>query len=282
MTLDPKLKAIDQPDIHSIHVEFLRPGAASECTIKVQTLKIGPLSSTLQLHLIQDDKVRALAVVTTTNFDKDVGPSASAGWTLNPPAQPKPNFQLMRAGKQDANGYLPILSDNGFAPQLATYLYSHTADVRHPKNIYEAWMAKKTGDFFDNLAVMLLPDSVPAMHDGVMQEGAPYDLANFMKNARAAYEANEGPAVVKTTMKQLMKIRYSHYHLSMSYIFKKRMPATGLEWILVRSHTKGLDKGRMEVDLEMLDENMDLLCVNRQNIIVNDMARKFKKQKASL
>ncbi|KAM4056356.1 thioesterase-like superfamily protein [Hirsutella rhossiliensis] len=64
--------------------------------------------------------------------------------------------------------------------------------------------------------------------------------------------------------------------------YKRRLPDDGQRWIFTRAATKMLQDGRMDLDVTMFNENIELLCTAHQLILVLEAQRKFHKAKSAL
>jgi hypothetical protein len=100
---DPSIAARKQPDVHTMHVEYLHPCELLDSIVTVTPLRVGAIASTIQLHLIQNDKLKVVALATSTNFGKPIGPSAPTAWTLHPPPAPRPDFDRILISQPDDN-----------------------------------------------------------------------------------------------------------------------------------------------------------------------------------
>lgn len=57
--------------------------------------------------------------------------------------------------------------------------------------------------------------------------------------------------------------------------FKRILPKDGLRFVLIRTATKMLAGGRMDIEVTILNEEMELLCTARQVLLVLEAGRKF-------
>lgn len=64
--------------------------------------------------------------------------------------------------------------------------------------------------------------------------------------------------------------------VTMDIEFKRRLPANGLRFIFSRAATRLLSDGRMDMDVTICNEDMELICIARQLILVLDAQRKFR------
>lgn len=63
--------------------------------------------------------------------------------------------------------------------------------------------------------------------------------------------------------------------LSLDIEYKRRIPTNGLRFTFTRATAKTLLDGRMDVDLTICNEDMDVVCLARQIVLVLGMQSKF-------
>lgn len=76
-----------------------------------------------------------------------------------------------------------------------------------------------------------------------------------------------------------MMLQTVHVTLSMSTEIKKNLPAEGVRWLYMRTEAKSIVDGRMDLQILMFDETMDLVAVTAQVAHIIPAAQK--KQKPS-
>lgn len=289
---DEKLKASNQKDILTLHVQFLRPGITGESKVVVEAVKYGPMTCNLELRLYQKEKLRVLAVASTTNFDNAIGPSSTTNWSHAMVSKnPYRDFAKMRAGQQDDNRWMPMYPNNQLGPHFRSwrYVHAHGHDqenkmIKEPLNTFHGWLGNMDGSWFDMVGVVMAQDCLPSIHDSMLQNKGPISVTNFFGRAQKSYDQGDRPAVATITTKDMQQVAHFQFHVAMDFTFMKRMPADGLEWILLHGECKKLEKGRMDVDVEVFDLQKDLVCICRQTQLITDLGRRLpgKKEKASL
>ncbi|TGJ86983.1 hypothetical protein E0Z10_g1711, partial [Xylaria hypoxylon] len=70
-----------------------------------------------------------------------------------------------------------------------------------------------------------------------------------------------------------------HQTITLDAEFKRRLPAEGLRWVYTRAGTRMTRDGRMDLDIVLCDENMELVCVGQQLLMIVDSKRRFGTQK---
>jgi hypothetical protein len=266
-------------------MEFLRPCERYESTITVTILKIGGVSSTLQLQLSQNGQLKVIALATSTNFDKSLGPSADTAWTLLPPPKPIPDFDRVAANKPEDN-WLPAQLSGEVVPIVSRIKILNPRGGFPIDGICDAWNGWMGGERMDATYVALMTDMIPSMSDTLLRNDGVFDAhLSFEKIERWA-EQNPGiPFEGSNSIAQAMKASIWNSTVSLDIEFKRRLPKEGLRWIFTRTAAKMLHDGRMDVDITICDEDMELVVVARQLILVLEAQRKFgraKKVKSTL
>ncbi|KAH8774485.1 thioesterase family protein [Diaporthe sp. PMI_573] len=232
---DPVLVKVNQPDVLSLHVEFLRVCTHDDSVIKVIPLKVGGTVSTLQLQLLQGDKVKIIAIANSTNFDVVLGPTASAPecWKFSPTLKPKPDF--------DAGEILPV---------TGRLLVLDPRDGFPDNGVCDAWRGFMGDERIDATYLPLMGEIMPSLSDTLLRNGGPYD-------ARA------------------MQVATVNINVQTEREYKRRLPTEGLRFTFTRATAKTLLDGRMDVDLTICNEDMDAICLARQLILALGVHRKF-------
>lgn len=276
---DPALISRAQPDLLNLHIEYVRACERQESTIKIVPLKLGSTACLLQLQLFQKDQICMLALATTTNFDKTLGPSASTDWALHPPPNPTPDFGLIESHKPEPN-WLPAT----LAGEILTF--THRVLSLNPRQgftvpgVCDAWNRFLGDERVDAVYLGLLADLIPSMSDTLLHSGL-YDAHAFHKDLAEWARLHPGvPTPLTNSLAAAMKSKTFNMTVTLDLKFTKRLPKEGLRWVFTRTATKGMNKGRMVVEITMCDENMDLVCEAHQSILVLEAQRKFHKNKA--
>lgn len=145
-----------------------------DSVITVVNLKVGATTSTLQLQLSQKDKIKVVALVTSTNFDKPVGPTIATGWRLrNPDPAPVPDFDKVRAQKPDEH-WIPAYLTSEVVP-FSRRILSLKPRLGSPVGVNDAWNSFVGEEWIRNTYLPLMADSFPSMSDTLLRNGGLYD-----------------------------------------------------------------------------------------------------------
>lgn len=74
---------------------------------------------------------------------------------------------------------------------------------------------------------------------------------------------------------------YAYPTLSMSLDVKKLLPPEGVKWLFVRAHAKQIKDGRMDAEVTILDESLELVALSQHVSFIIDVAQELKKVQKS-
>ncbi|KAK2616060.1 hypothetical protein N8I77_002771 [Diaporthe amygdali] len=277
---DPKLKAQNQPDILNLHLDFLRSCERLDSTITVAVLKTGGATSTLQLQLSQKGRLKVIALATSTNFDKSLGPTVPTDWTLSPPPKPKPDFDRILAHKPEEN-WIPAILDGEIIP-ITRSIVGLLPRAGHLVNgICDFWNIYTDNERMDATDIALMTDIIPSMSDTLMRNGGLYEAHEYHRRVLERVEKDPGvPALMTNSLAEGMQASTFNSTVTLDMMFTRRLPDEGLRSIFNRTATRVLQDGRMDVDVTICNEDMEPICISRQLILVLEAQRKFREGKS--
>lgn len=235
--------------------------------------------STLQLQLSQNGQIKAVALATSTNFDRPVGPSVPTGWSLLPAPDPKPDFDRVLANKPEEN-WIPLRAEGEIIPLTGRILALDPRAGFRTDGICDVWNSFVGDERMDATYIALMTDIIPSMTDTLTRNGALYDAHRFWKGAKEWADANPGvPAVFRNSMAEMKQSSTFHSTVVLDMEFKRRLPKEGLRFIFTRTAARTLQDGRLDLDVTICDENMELVCKSHQLILVLEAQRKLRSGK---
>lgn len=260
---DPAVVKCNQPDVLNLHAEFLDSCNAVDSIITVTTLRIGAIVSSFQLSLSQKDKVKVIALVASTNFDTSLGPSGESSWKLLPPPPPRPNIDTLLAQKAEEN-WVPFTIEGevlALSRRFVTYFPRSGFNIDGACDYWMKWQ----GEPLHTINLTILIDSLPSMADTMLRTNSVWDGHAVLKSAAEQEDKNPGKAAVITqTWKDVFKSKFFPITLTLDLEFKRRLPEEGLRIVQIRQQTKKLDKGRLDFESILHDENGNLVCTAKQ------------------
>ncbi|KAI3336787.1 thioesterase-like superfamily-domain-containing protein [Xylariaceae sp. AK1471] len=282
LVTDPVLNAKNQPDIASLHFEFLRSCVRQESTITITTLRIGAATSTLQLQLAQKGQVRVTALATATNFDRVLGPTVPVPIirTLYPPPKPVPDFDRVLAHKPEEN-WIPLQVSGEIIPFTRRIMCLYPRDGFHQDGVCDGWNGVGN-ERIDATYLAMMTDMIPSMSDTLLRNGGLYDAHDVFRKSKEWAEKNPGvPAVMTNTAAEAMKSLTFNATATLDIEFTRNIPKDdGPRFIFTRTAANLLQGGRMNVDVTICNENMELICTSHQLILVLEAERKFRGEQA--
>lgn len=216
-----------------------------------------------------------MALVTSTNFDKPVGPTAATGWSLrNPDPAPIPDFDKIQAHAPDEH-WIPAHLTSEVVPFSRRILFLKPRD-RPPVGVNDAWNSFIGDERIRNSYLPLMADSFPSMSDTLLRNGGLFDANKSFDRIKEWAEEHPGvPCELYNSRRDVLRATIFNNTITLDIEFKRRLPQEGVQWTFTRVTTRLLDAGRMDVDIVICDPKMDILCLARQAILVLEAKRKF-------
>ncbi|OAX80138.1 hypothetical protein ACJ72_05536 [Emergomyces africanus] len=284
LATNPTLAARNQPDVLQQHLEFLRPCEHRRSTITITPLKIGALASTLQLQLTQGQKLKVLALVTSTNFEHNLGPSAPTSWSFQPAPPPIPDFDRVLA-QQPEEHWMSCRVTGEIVPLTRRKPCLISRAGLPVDGICDVWHRFLGNERMDATYLALLADCCPSMSDTLLRNEGPYDAHTFLRQVGEWDRKNPGvPCEMSNSIADAMQSTHFDVTLTLDIEYKKRLPQEGERFVFARTLTKKFQGGRLDLDITLCNENMELLASAQQVILALDTQRKFGSsgEKASL
>ncbi|KAG6363954.1 hypothetical protein INS49_009057 [Diaporthe citri] len=118
---------------------------------------------------------------------------------------------------------------------------------------------------------------MPSMSDTLLRNGGPYDARVFQGKAEERAKKNPGVPLVRNnnSVAEVMKVATTDITVSMDIEYKRRLPMEGLRFTFTRATAKTLLDGRMDVDLTICNEDVEVVCLARQLVLALGVHRKY-------
>lgn len=274
------LASLQQPDVHTLHIEFFRPCIPGPSTIVVTDLKLGKGSCFIQLNLTQDNEVRCTALATSTNFAVQIGPTAKTDVGFLPKLPPLPELRKVETNQPDEN-WIPSKTIGELLPLLKRMTFLYPAKGQLTDGIIDYWCAFDKPERFEGIHLALLSDVAPSPSDTLLRTGGIYDAHKIWRLKKETAETTPGkPAIIANSLKEAAGAQIWNTTLTMDLQFKRRLDEE-MTWTFTRVTTRMLEGGRMDLDLTICDEQLVPICLVRQLMLVIDAKRRFKGDKGN-
>lgn len=217
----------------------------------------------------------------STNFDRPLGPTAPTGWTLLPPPEPKPDFDRVLANQPDDN-WIPARVEGEIIPLTGRIFVLYPRVGLRTEGICDTWSCFVDDERMDATYIAFMTDMIPDMAETILRKGGLYDARRYWHTASQWAEANPGiPAVLKTSMEEAKRASTFSNTVVLDMEFKRRLPKEGLRFVLIRTAARTLQDGRLDLDVTICDEEMEVVCKSHQLILVLEAQRKFRSGKTT-
>ena len=115
---------------------------------------------------------------------------------------------------------------------------------------------------FTNASLGFVADSWPQMCENY-RDGSPHGSEGTVKRATAALRGEGGE-------KRGWMSPFWYPTLLMNIEIKKLLPAEGVRWLFVRARAKQIQDGRMDVEVVIMDERMELVALSSHVCFIVD------------
>ncbi|RHZ67890.1 thioesterase family protein [Aspergillus thermomutatus] len=291
----------------SMQLAFLRRTAAGPAVLQVQDTKLGARTSTIHVALLQpsekgkekaaqktlaqtgssassDDEenleVKVAGYITVSPATAEVGVSAPSNWTLLPEAisgsgpKGRVNLAALRETGRDGQWVRLVAPFPKFRrASQQVELYGPDPALGKPP-VVDQWARFRPGGNTEarwtNEAVAFLVDMFPMALDGFDTMGKAGTAGNGTGNAAGMDSAKDKLA------------RYWYPTVTLNIDFKKRLPASGVEWLYSRVQTRSVRDGRTDLDVVVLDEQGEVVALSNQVGLVVDASRNIGQRESKM
>ncbi|KAJ5280860.1 PKS-like enzyme [Penicillium angulare] len=281
----PKLNK--QSDIRSSTVMFYRPVVPTKSAVMVlREVSIGKAWSTLRVEISQGEKIAASSDITITSFSVP-GITLQTGWNLFPPPRQVDLLKLekgedpawtsyqtafypdgFRRGHSYIRNFIPKTwsADNSFVEQwvLPGWDCEPLGSCAKPENEKALWTNDMVQFIVDN-GLPVQENYMPLVPGKSLPMGSvAATLAFAAAQEKARNEGNPQWRALRDDGSKKIMVQTVHVTLSMSTEIKKNLPREGVRWLYLRTEAKHIENGRMDLEILLYDEKMELVAVNNQ------------------
>jgi hypothetical protein len=255
------LKSQKQPHAMTLHVEFPRRTEIGTATFKVKDVKLGRQISTIHITLSQRGQEEVLAYITHSNLNAQDGVTFPTDWRLEPRQLPA-NLNVFDADK-DQNWAertdMPFASFRKASSQVRFFFPRHG---QPGKSIIDQWICFRDGSNFTNETLGYVADMFPQVVESYRDDEDPYALPN-------SKEAGKKP----------VGARYWYPTVVLNLDVKKALPDGGSKWLFCRTRAKQIHKGRLDLEIIIMDEVGEVVALSHHVALVLSAARNLAARK---
>ena len=202
------------------------------------------------------------------NMKTTNGISYTTDYVLSPPPTPA-DMSKLATDEDDRWVSFSIPYD----PKSFTKAQTHLKYVMpfsgspHP-SIMDEWITPtSTNDRFTNVSLGFVADQWPQMAENY-RPGSPHSSNGIVARALRAKK--------ETSTENDLGWRSPFWYptLLMNIEFKKILPRQGVDWLFVRARAKQIKDGRMDVEVTILDDQLEIVALSNHVCFIVDMAPK--------
>ena len=193
--------------------------------------------------------------------------SYATDYTLSPPPTPV-DVSKLAAGEDCrwvsySNPYHP----KSFTKAQTQLKYAMPSSGSPHPSIMDEWITPTSpGDKFTNVIIGFVADQWPQMAENY-RPGSPHSSEGIVARAtRAARGAS-------TKRDQGWRSPFWYPTLLMNIEFKKLLPPEGVDWLFVRARAKQIKDGRMDVEVTIMDENLEIVALSNHVCFIVNIAQ---------
>ncbi|RMD43924.1 hypothetical protein DV735_g1191, partial [Chaetothyriales sp. CBS 134920] len=271
----------------NVHLEFMRRTAVGPATFRVRDVKIGSRISNLHLTLYQDyynqgaspagessSESRTPVVegyITLSNIATEAGLSLDTSYTPLPPPLPADLERLGSAEGEDDNYMLRRTEayPSFRAATLCLKMYLVKPDrwpESYPLSINDQWSrftpwtreGRWTNDGL-GFVVDMFPQVVEKYINPIVE--------------RASLLEKDDEKLKAILKKHAGNAKYWYPTMTLNLDVKKVLPAEGVDWLFTRTKAKTIKNGRLDLDIEVWDDQGDLVATSHHSSLIVDTSR---------
>ncbi|KAF2757259.1 hypothetical protein EJ05DRAFT_511975 [Pseudovirgaria hyperparasitica] len=263
------LSAQNQPDLLSLHLEFVRRTSIGPVSFTVTDIKLGRATSLVQISLTQHAREEVLGFITHTNLASESGVSFATNHTLTPPSPPADLLALtkcvndgVRSKTDDAQWHC---EDQNWAYDAYTqfpefrkaatkiYWFHPRHGQAHP-SIADEWIQFRSGEKWTNDTLGYVCDMFPQLIEQ-------YRTSDNLSPATREYFKGKSfwfPTVL------------------LNIDIKKGLPEGGVEWLFTRVRAKAIKNGRYDLEVIVMDPAGDIVALSHHIVMILSAERNMK------
>ncbi|KAJ6036198.1 thioesterase-like superfamily-domain-containing protein [Penicillium herquei] len=288
-----------QTDIRNSMVQFYRPIIATKpVEMQLREVSIGKAWSTLRVETFQFGKIAASADIWLSNF-KIPGISLQTGWKIN--ATRPVDLSKLEAGQDpEWTSYQTAFHKNGFrrAHSYARNFIPNSwpSEIKYTEQwILPGWdclpqgsctsheeKAHWTTEMIQFAIDMSFPvqenffPRIPGKRLPMGSIAATLEFAERQRQARVQGQENWRALENDGSMEPITQT--INVTLSMSTEIKKNLPVSGVRWLYLRTEVKRIVDGRMDMEILLCDEGLELIAISQHVAQIIPSAQKHEKK----
>lgn len=254
------LPHLAQPNVFSLHLQFLRRTSVGPAHFKVREIKLGSRTSTLHITLSQGTPeprpcIEGYVLLTDLATESRTGLTLPIATTslLYPPPRPIQHSCLLTSSS-DANWSLqswPFARFRKATQHIAIYLPKKPI----APHIVDEWLRftpYSKPSKWTTSAIPFVCDMFPQMVEHILANTAEPPVSIGARHERTGKEA----------------AKFWYPTVALNLDIKKTLPTHGVEWLFVRVQSRVVRGGRLDLEVVVCDEGMEVVALSNHVTLV--------------
>jgi acyl-CoA thioesterase len=256
----------NQPHPMTVHMEFPKRTEQGPALFTVRDVKLGRQTSTIHISLSQHGKEEVLCYINQSNLTSEDGVSFETGWEMEPPPAPTPDFKAFE--KENEKNW----AEQGAMPFQEFRRASNRVRFFFPRegqkltSVGDQWIKFRDGTKFTTESLGYVADMFPMVVESYTADEDPYKVGPSTKEHNGLKKKPAGA-----------KFWYPTVVLNIDV--KKALPKEGVDWLFCRARSKLIAKGRLDIEVVIMDEAGDLIALSHHVALVLSASRNLAARK---
>jgi hypothetical protein len=249
------LSSQNQPQAFTIHIEFLRRTEVGPATFVVRDIKKGRQTSTVQVTLRQHGREEVLGFLTHSNLEKEDGVTFPTGWKLEP-APLAAICSKLESGTDENWVEQTNMPFTHFRKATQRMKFFFPRNGQPLKSMCDQWVCFSDGTKFTTESLGFVADMFPQVVESYREEDDPYAVAKD-----------------KSKSKKAVAGRFWYPTVVLNLDVKKALPKEGVKWLFCRTRSKQIQRGRLDIEIVIMDESGEIVALSNHVALVLSAAR---------
>jgi Thioesterase-like superfamily len=214
------------------------------------------MTSTVHITLSQHGREEVVGYLTHANLDTEEGVTFPTGWSLEP--KPLPADVRKFDSDTDANWVEQTeMPFSGFRKASSRVRFFFPRQGQFLRSMSDQWICFRDGSHFTTESLGFVADMFPQVVESYNDDDDPY-----------AVKKPNDPAKRKP-----IAARYWYPTVVLNLDIKKALPKEGVKWLFCRTRSKQIRKGRLDIEVVIMDEAGELVALSHHVTLVLSAAR---------
>ena len=240
----------------ALHIEFPRRTEIGPAICTVRDVKKGRQTSTVHVTLSQHGREEVIGYLTHINLEAEEGVTFPTGWSL----EPTPLVANLSKFEHNTDENWVEQTEMPFAKfrkasNRVRFFFPRKGQFL--QSVSDQWICFRDGTKFTTESLGYVADMFPQVVESYRDEDDPY----------AVRKIDDGKK------KKPIGARFWYPTVVLNLDIKKALPKEGSKWLFCRARSKQIRKGRLDIEVVILDESGELVAISHHVTLVLSAAR---------